>query len=87
MTRSNQFTFISLNCQSIKNKVLKVLNYLFENDTNIALLQETWLSENDHSILAQISEFGYENINCTRENRQGGGISILYRRNINFDSV
>ena len=35
---SSNFNFITLNCQSIKNKVSSVLNYRYENQIDIALL-------------------------------------------------
>ena len=78
------FIFISLNCQSVKNKILNVLNYLYESKTDIALLQETWLRQHDRSIFKQMKEFGFQSINHTREEREGGGVSILYKNNVNI---
>ena len=73
------YTFISFNCRSIKNKILGVLNFLEDSRAEMVFLQETWLAECDNSLFQQFSEFGYKHVSHTRENRRGGGISILYK--------
>ena len=76
------FILASLNCRSIKNKSVRILNYINENKIEVALLQETWLSEADKSIFAEFNEFGFKSYNYTREFKRGGGVSILYKRHL-----
>ena len=83
---SNKYTLdattiniISLNCQSLKNKVFNILNYLEEKGIGIAALQETWLSKADRSITSEIHEMGFKVLNQFRDARSGGGLAILYR--------
>ena len=78
----SNISFISLNCQSIKNKVCLVLDYLYENHIDVALLQETWLHDEDLSIYYKFKEYGYKYQSHNREHRRGGGVAVLLRPNI-----
>ena len=75
---------VSLNCRSIKNKIQSVLSYIEDNNTTIALFQETWLSDSDKSIFTQIKEYGFDIIKKGREDRRGGGVAILSNPNLSM---
>ena len=79
---------ISLNCQSIRNKIYSVLSYLDEKQTEIACLQETWLSTGDSSIYQIIKEHGYKILKVERkESIRGGGLAILYKTGLRIQIV
>ena len=69
---------MSLNCQSIKNKTLEVLNYLEDCNTHIACFQETWLSSANKSVYQHFKDFGFKTLKRERLSGKGGGIAILY---------
>ena len=73
---------ISLNCQSVRNKIYEVLSYLDDNQTEIACLQETWLNSGDQSIYQVIREHGYHIIKKERSIGRGGGLAIIYKCNL-----
>ena len=68
----NVLTIASLNCQSIRNKILKVMGYLEESNVHIACIQETWLSAADNSICEMFKEFGYKSLKYVRTESKGG---------------
>ena len=82
ISQYRNLVLLSLNCQSMKNKVQNVMTYLEDNHVDISFLQETWLTSGDKNILAEIKEYGYKIQNQTRDTRRGGGLSILYKSNI-----
>ena len=73
------FSIVSLNCQSIRNKVLSVLSYLSDNSVDVAVMQETWLSDTDVSVYNEFEEYGFKYMKKSRkQNRSGGGLVILF---------
>lgn len=77
---------VSLNCQSIKNKVYDVMSYLEEKKTDLACLQETWLKLEDKSTYEIIREHGYKIIKLERTEKRGGGLAILHKPNLRLKS-
>ena len=73
------FVIMSLNCQSIRNKVQDIISYLEEKHTDIGVLQETWLTKGDKNIIAEIKELGYGVHNLIRTTGRGGGVAIVYK--------
>ena len=47
MNIANDLSLMLANVQSIKSKTELVMNYLLDNKVDIAILAETWLSDND----------------------------------------
>ena len=46
-------TFMSFNCRSVRNKTHEVMDFVIENEVDIAIFQETWLKKSN-SVLIQI---------------------------------
>ena len=71
------------NCRSIQNKVLQLQHYLSETFPDILCLHETHLHRNINLDLA-----GYHIVRKDRaDGRNGGGICICVKRNIEFAEI
>ena len=51
----------TINCQSICNKTTSIIDHLIENDIDIAVLTETWLSagNRDQPIIGELQQYGH----------------------------
>ena len=78
-----------VNTQSLKNKDTIQLDHLIEMKTDICIVTETWLKENDDSWLecSDISRNGYKIQTHNRNIRKGGGLAIMYRSNLNVSVI
>ena len=77
---------MSFNCHSVRNKVHEVMELISSNEIDIICLQETWLRKCDTSIIEEIKEYNFEII-TERKPRKcdiGGGVAILYRKNLSL---
>ena len=53
---------VSFNCQSLRNKTQKILEYLIANKIHLAMLQETWLKTTDITIFSEITEYNFKSL-------------------------
>ena len=75
---------LSFNCRSIRNKVTELTSKLDELDIDVCMLQETWLSRGDESVIAEIKDHGFEILSKRRTTcSRGGGVAVLYKTFIN----
>ena len=72
------------NIQSIKSKVNNLFHYMSENNTEIFLVTKTWLHDqaNLQYITANIQGLDYNIPSIGRQNRKGGGIACIYKKNV-----
>ena len=70
--------------QSLKNNDIILLDHLIEKKTDICIVTETWLKENDAIWLecSDISRNGYKIQTHNRNIRKGGGLAIVSRSNL-----
>ena len=81
--KSNKIKIGTLNCQSIRNKVNGVLEHLINNEVDVCLMQETFLTDHDSAILEEIKEFGFKINSVPRtDGREHGGLAMLYKSSI-----
>lgn len=84
--KSNMFTVLSLNCQSLCSKIEELRIYLniFENYFRFSAIciQETWLSDNADLSLLQID--GYNLISRGKSSSTHGGVAIYLRENFSY---
>ena len=76
-----ELSVMSLNCQSIRNKVNETLELMSSNSIDILFVQETWLRKSDTPIMQQIREAGYELFTerkCRKIDR-GGGVGVIFK--------
>ena len=79
---------LSFNCRSIRNKVTEVTSKLEELQVDVCMLQETWLSKGDESVIAEIKDYGFEMITRRRPTgRKGGGVAVMYKSYINMRMI
>ena len=76
----NSLNIVSLNIQGINNKKRELLLLAEENKLDFICLQETFLKK-DKSFEGYNPEFSH------RENRRGGGVGILIKKDISYSEV
>ena len=68
-----------LNVRSLRNKADVITDYACENDINILCLTETWLTDNDASLVSAIVPQGYKFQHLPLNDRRGGGVGVLFK--------
>ena len=70
-----------LNVQSLRNKVIPVVDYVVSHGFNVLALTETWRGNvTDQLVISELVPNGYEFRHVPRANhKRGGGIGIMYR--------
>ena len=68
-----------INIQSIKNKHTNLLDHLVENKTDICIVTETWLTEDDKIWLdcCDLSKMAIKFTQLTGKTERGGGLAII----------
>ena len=90
-SKSNSFTVLSLNCQSLNAKFDQLKIYLFENynehsiKINMLCLQETWLTAD--SDLSQFQIDGYNLISTGKSCSTHGGVAIYLHHKFNYNII
>ena len=86
---SCNFALALVNKQSLKNKDTILLDHLIEKKTDICIVTDTWLKENDATWLecSDISRNGYQIQTHNRNIRKDGGLAIVYRSNLKVSAI
>ena len=82
-----QLRLCLLNVRSVCNKAIDVCEYITDNDIDIFLMTETWLSKDTKSnqvILGDLVPHGYKIIHIPRPRRRGGGVGVIFRDTLNL---
>lgn len=83
--RKHNLVFGVLNCRSIKTKALSISDYVVSNKVDIFAMTETWLGSTfDDVIKQELIPTSYDFLHLNRENRRGGGIALLFRKEIDI---
>ena len=79
--QSNNLSFkvLLLNSQSVKNKVIRICEFLREKNIVACGLTETWLTLSDESVLREFKDMGYNIIHNPRKGKRGGGVGFMFR--------
>ena len=84
---SKLLTVATANCQSIYNKIEKLLATMIEDKIDICVINETWFNESEESkrklaeVKAILKQAGYIILSIDRL-RRGGGVGIIYRQSL-----
>jgi hypothetical protein len=81
--QSNQFSILGLNIRSLpkNHRELNSMLHIIDTKFHAIILTETWLKE--HNIeLYNIDDYSHEH--QIRQDKDGGGVSIFIKENINF---
>ena len=74
---------MSFNCRSIRNKIQGTMDHIKDNNIKVALVQETWLTQGDGAVIAEVKDYNYGIITQNRTDRDiGGGVAIIYHPQI-----
>ena len=74
----------TLNCRSVINKSTDLKVEIFNNNTDLCTLTETWIKEDDTITQLELCPPGYKSISISQQNQQGGGVAIVYRNTLNI---
>ena len=76
-----------MNVRSIKNKSAEFVDYVTSSKADLFALTETWLSEIDDALRAEITPTGFKLIDHSRKNRRGVGTALLFRESLNVQKI
>ena len=73
----------------IINKTLQIKDFVVDKNIDILSLTETWLKPDDRSdyTIRDISPTGYAFVHTPRPNGNGGGVGLLYRKNLKMEQI
>jgi exonuclease III len=81
-------TLFTLNCRSVKNKTLAIVDFIQSHNADLLAITETWLgSEIDKSVISDITPQGYGIHHVSRHGRKGGGVALVYNSNLEVKSI
>ena len=78
----NKLNIINWNARSLRSNIVEFVNFLRNNNINIAIITETFLDSQ-----AKIFIPGYNVIRKDRPNRKGGGVAIIVKNNIEYSHL
>ena len=81
-------TLFTLNCRSVKNKTLAIVDFIQSHNADLLAITETWLgSEIDKSVISDITPQGYGIHHVSRHGKKGGGVALVYNSNLEVKSI
>ena len=66
------------NCHSVNKKTTELLAALHHKNYDICFLTETWIKKDDPRVVSKLEATSFKYNGFPREDREGGGIAILY---------
>ena len=84
---NNKLRISCVNVRSIKNKLDDFADHVLSQDLDICVISETWLKSSDDVTLANIAPINYSIRSSPQENRPGGGLAILFKKNIDVIKI
>ncbi len=81
---SCQFHFCLLNTRSVKNKIMKVKDFVVDHDIDILAITETWLRPGnvDEVDIGTLCSSGYRFLHVPRSYSSGGGVGLLFKETL-----
>lgn len=79
--------FCTVNAQSVRNKTGCLIDFIDENDVNLCVITESWLTPDDAVIRRELKIDGYKLECFNRMDRTGGGIAVLYKEGLKLEKV
>ena len=77
------FTFASANARSVGNKINEIKSYIEGQDLDMYFIVESWLNREEKKKIGDLEENGYKTKHAPRDNRKGGGIICIYKKELN----
>ena len=66
------------NCLSVNKKTTELLVALHHKNYDICFITETWIKKDDSRVVSKLEATSFKYNGFQREDREGGGIDILY---------
>ena len=79
------FSAYMMNARSVRNRVAEIRHYIVDNDADMLIIIESWLSLQYNVAINRLVPDGYKIKPQARENRRGGGVAILYKSTVSVD--
>ena len=79
-TRNSQLSCSLINARSVGNKIPHILYLILENELDILVITETWLYSSQTALMNAITPEGYTIFSNPRDDRVGGGVAIICRK-------
>ena len=76
-----------LNARSVRNKSAVLMDYLCDCKADLYAKTETWLTEDDAVVRAELNLDGYNFLDHLREGRCGGGTGLIFRDSLRVKNV
>ncbi|XP_072030179.1 uncharacterized protein [Amphiura filiformis] len=84
----NRYLHLSAwNARSIRYKTTLLADFLIQNDIDVMFLTETWINENDDSVIRECTPPFYSFSNFPRGTSNHGGIGIISKDSVNLRTV
>ena len=77
MPITNYTNIAVVNTRSIRNKTLEFIENVIDNDIQICIVTETWLSDGDDALITECTPQNFFMLPVNRCNRAGGGTALL----------
>ena len=83
-TSSQKTVVLCWNVWSILNesKLQNFLNIIEDANVGLACVCETWFDSKDGKFTKMIRDYGYEPYHAFREGKRGGGVAVLYKKQL-----
>ena len=82
-SKNSLLSLAHVNAQSIRNKALRLVDYVKDNQIDICAITETWLTDIDNAARSELNQQGFILRDKPRPSgRKGGGTGLLCRDNI-----
>ena len=80
---------VTLNARSVKNKDHYIMDCIKNFGWDMAVITETWLTDNDEIWIdaSELTKYGYKILTKNRIERKGGGIALIYRSTLNVEWI
>ncbi len=75
------------NAQSLNTKIPEVSEYMKEQNLDLYMIVESWFCEKNAKNIGKLKQGGFEMKHTPRLHRKGGGISVIYRKNLEISKV
>ena len=85
----NDLSLMLANIQSIKSKTKLLMDFLLDSKVDIAVLTETWLSDDDAIWLkaSDLNQHGYKTLHKNRPKCQGSGLAIICKSHLQVKQI
>ena len=75
------------NARSLQNKLHHLLTLMIDGELDLAAITETWFKSELNNCTATLRENGYSIFHFHRENKGGGGVALIYKKEFKMNNA